>query len=59
VYELSRSEREAALSTINGMLADNRLIHNIAKTMPLGDIVAAHEAVESGSVSGNVVMRIG
>jgi NADPH2:quinone reductase len=59
VYELSRSEREAALSTINGMLADNRLIHNIAQTMPLGDIVAAHEAVESGSVSGNVVMRMG
>jgi NADPH2:quinone reductase len=59
VYELSRSEREAALSTIEGMLGGNRLIHNIAKTMPLSDVVSAHEAVESGNVRGNVVMRMG
>jgi NADPH2:quinone reductase len=59
VYELSRSEREAALSTISGMLGENRLIHNIAKTLPLGDVVSAHEAVESGDVRGNVVLRTG
>jgi hypothetical protein len=31
----------------------------IGKTFPLGDIVAAHEAVESGKILGNVVVNIG
>jgi NADPH2:quinone reductase len=57
IYDLTPDERAAAIAGINA--AGDRLIHNIAATFPLDDIVAAHEAVESGSVLGNVVMRLG
>ena len=59
VYELTTEERERAIGEINRLLEANRLIHNIAKTMPLSDIIAAHEAVESGQVAGNVVLTVG
>jgi NADPH2:quinone reductase len=59
VYELTDAERTAAVSDINRMLADKTLINNVALTLPLADIVAAHEAVEQGKVLGNVVVRIG
>jgi NADPH2:quinone reductase len=58
VYELTPEEREAAIATITQMLDDNRLVHNVALTFPLDEIVAAHEAVEQGRASGNVVVRI-
>lgn len=58
VYELSAGEREAAIGEIQRMIGENRLIHNVAKTFSLGDIFAAHEAVESGRVPGNVVVTI-
>jgi len=58
VYELTREERDAAVGEINRMLADGRLINNVAKTFPLSEIVAAHEAVESGRVPGKVVVSI-
>jgi NADPH2:quinone reductase len=35
------------------------LRHAVAETFPLRDIAAAHEAVESGKVTGNVVVEIG
>lgn len=58
VYELTQDEREAAVGEINRLLEAKRLINNVAKTFPLSDIVAAHEAVESGQVPGNVVVRL-
>jgi NADPH2:quinone reductase len=58
VYELTREERERALTDIRRMLDANTLIHNVAKTMPLTDIVAAHEIVEQGQAAGNVVLTI-
>jgi NADPH2:quinone reductase len=58
VYELTRDERAAAIGEINRLLAAKRLINNVARTMPLSEIVAAHEAVESGRVAGKVVVRI-
>jgi len=58
VYELTAQEREAAVSTINRMLADKTLINNVALTLPLNDIVAAHEAVEQGKTLGNVVVTL-
>jgi NADPH2:quinone reductase len=57
VYELTPEERAAALSEITRLLEQNRLIHNVALTLPLDDIVAAHEAVERGKAMGNVVVR--
>ncbi|MFL5002202.1 MAG: NADPH:quinone reductase [Xanthobacteraceae bacterium] len=58
VYELSPEEREAAVGTITRMLAEKRLVNNVALTFPLDDIVAAHEAVEQGKAAGNVVVRL-
>ena len=58
VYELSPEEREAAVGTITRMLAEKRLVNNVALTLPLDDIVAAHEAVEQGKAAGNVVVRL-
>jgi NADPH:quinone reductase-like Zn-dependent oxidoreductase len=40
------------------MLERGELIHNVAQTFDLGDIVAAHEAVEAGTAMGNIVIRI-
>ena len=40
------------------MLARGELIHNVAQTFGLDDIVAAHEAVESGRAMGNIVVTI-
>ena len=58
VYELTASEREAAVSAINRMLESKPLINNVALTLPLSDIVAAHEAVEGGKIMGNVVVTL-
>jgi NADPH2:quinone reductase len=58
VYELTREERAAAVGEITRMLEAKRLINNVAKTFPLSEIVAAHEAVEQGQVPGNVVLTL-
>jgi NADPH2:quinone reductase len=58
VYELTAQERAAAIGTITRMLEEKRLIHNVALTLPLSQIVQAHETVESGKVAGNVVLTI-
>jgi NADPH:quinone reductase len=58
VYELTPAEREAAVGTITRMLAERKLINNVATSYPLDQIVAAHEAVESGTVLGNVVVTM-
>jgi NADPH:quinone reductase len=58
VYELSKDERERATRDITEMLGRGELVHNVAQTFALGDIVAAHEAVESGKAIGNIVVRV-
>jgi NADPH2:quinone reductase len=58
VYELTTPEREAAVSAINRMLENKTLVNNVALTLPLSDIVAAHEAVEGGKLMGNVVVTL-
>jgi NADPH2:quinone reductase len=58
VYELTADERTRAIADITRMLETNMLKHNIAKTFPLGKIVAAHEMVEQGKAIGNVVIEI-
>jgi NADPH2:quinone reductase len=58
VYELTQSERAAAVGAITKLMDDKRLIHNVALTLPLKDIVAAHEAVEQGKAMGNVVVTL-
>ena len=58
VYELTAEARGRAVADITRMLDANTLIHNVAATFPLAEIVAAHEAVEQGKVAGNVVVAI-
>jgi NADPH:quinone reductase len=52
------AQRQRAIADITGMIEQNRLIYNLAMTLPLGDIVSAHEAVEQGKVPGKVVLKI-
>jgi NADPH:quinone reductase len=58
VYELSPAERATALAMIARMIEARQLLHNVAGTFPLEDIVAAHEAVEQGRAPGNVVVAV-
>ena len=58
VYELNALERAAAIGAITHSLEARKLINNVGMTAPLSGVVAAHEAVESGKVPGNVVVEI-
>ena len=58
VYELTPDERAAAIGEITRAIEENRLVHNVAKTFPFTEMAAAHEAVESGKVPGNIVVTI-
>jgi NADPH2:quinone reductase len=58
VYELTADARTRAIEDITRMMEAGRLMHNVAATFPLADIVKAHETVEQGSAIGNVVMEI-
>jgi NADPH:quinone reductase len=56
VYELDATERERALAAINDTLKTDALLNRIAQpTFSLADTVAAHEAVERGTI-GNVIV---
>jgi len=59
VYEMGRQERQRATADINLLLARGELVHHVAQIFGLDEIAAAHEAVESGRVAGNVVIRTG
>ena len=58
VYLMPPAERERATADITRMLERGDLIHNVAQTFDLGDMVAAHEAVESGKAMGNIVVKL-
>ncbi len=58
VYHLNDSERAHAVDTLNRLLAQGGIEHAIAQRLPLAEIAAAHEAVEQGRVTGNVVLAI-
>ena len=58
IYEITQEERERAVNGIMRLLRNNRLINNVALTLPLNDVVAAHEAVEQARVAGNVVITL-
>jgi NADPH2:quinone reductase len=56
VYELDTRERERALIGITRALEQGKLINRVAQpAYTLADIVAAHEAVERGTI-GNVIV---
>jgi NADPH2:quinone reductase len=57
VYHLAPQDRARAVGTLTRMLARGTLRHNIAARLPLADVAAAHELVESGRAVGNVVLK--
>lgn len=59
VYLMPAEMRQRATADITQMLERGELIHNVAQTFDLGDMVAAHEAVESGKAMGNIVVKLG
>lgn len=58
VYELTPEERRHAVDGVNRMLEADALKHNIGATFPFDQIVAAHEAQESGMIAGNIVLTM-
>jgi NADPH:quinone reductase len=56
VYELSPAARARTVSALNGYLGAGAVRHNVAERFPLERIVEAHEAVESGRLTGNAVI---
>lgn len=58
VYNQPPALRLRAIAALWDMLKVGTLQHTIAATYPLSDIAAAHEAVESGTLVGNVVVSL-
>jgi NADPH2:quinone reductase len=58
VYELREEDRKARIAELTQLLEANVLKHSIGARFPLDDVAAAHEAVESGRVTGNVLLEI-
>jgi NADPH2:quinone reductase len=58
VYDLTAQERTAAISGITRMIENKSLVNNVALTLPLKDIIVAHESVEQTKAMGNVVVTL-
>ncbi len=58
VYNLDAEARARAVSGLSALLAADSLQHRIAARLPLQRIADAHELVESGKATGNVVLAL-
>jgi NADPH2:quinone reductase len=58
VYNMPQEAKENACDDIRQAIDDGKLKHGIAGRFPLDQLAAAHEAVESGTYIGNVVVDI-
>lgn len=58
VYHLGDVDRTLAVDRLTQWLAAGTLQHNIAARLPLHAIAEAHEAVEAGRATGNVVLDV-
>jgi len=58
VYLLTPEQRARALADLDAMLHAGVLQHNIGARFPLAETAAAHEAQESGTVTGNIVIDV-
>jgi NADPH2:quinone reductase len=58
VYELLAADRVAGISELTELLERRRLIHAVARRLPLETIAEAHEIVEREEVMGNVVVDV-
>jgi len=58
VFKLGKRERDEATHDLTSLLQAGALSHNIAHRMPLSRIAAAHDLIEKGGASGNVVLSV-
>lgn len=58
VYNLDPADRQRATATLQRMLEQGDLVHNIAERLPLSSIAQAHEWVEQGRLAGNLVLKV-
>ena len=58
VYVLTPEDRAAAVDQLGDWLRQGKLEHQIAERLPLAQVAQAHELVESGRVTGNVVLAV-
>lgn len=58
VYNLSAEDRRQAETELTRLVAEGRLVHNIAARLPLERIAEAHGLVEQGRAVGNVVLKL-
>jgi NADPH2:quinone reductase len=56
-YVMAAAKRQAMLAEIMRLLQSGTLIHRVGARFQLSETVAAHEALESGRVIGNVVVE--
>jgi len=54
---LSEADRARAVGALNAWCRAGLLRHAVAARLPLGELVAAHEAVEQGAALGKVVVE--
>lgn len=58
IYEISKDDRKTGIAELTRLLEQGRLLHTIARRLPLENIAQAHEIVERGEAIGNVVLDI-
>jgi NADPH:quinone reductase len=58
IYTMPEAAKRQAVRDVNRLVEENRLIHVIGARFTLDDIVKAHEAQESGRVTGNIVVDV-
>jgi len=58
VYEQPPALRASIVRELNALMAQGKLINAVAARFPLADVAAAHEAVETGTAMGNVVLEM-
>ncbi|ETW97661.1 MAG: hypothetical protein ETSY1_21735 [Candidatus Entotheonella factor] len=57
-YVMAAAQRQAMLADVISLLKSGALIHRVGSCFKLSETVAAHEALESGRVIGNVVVEV-
>ena len=58
IYEAQQSARDHAARDINAMIQEGRLKHQVAQRLPLERIADAHEAMESGTTIGKLLVDV-